>query len=80
MITDFFWLKLNDMDVDDMWFQHDGATCHTVDVTIDVLHEQFKGMVISRKGHVNWPQRSCDLTPPTRLFLVKLPEVTSLCQ
>ncbi|EFN81170.1 hypothetical protein EAI_00691, partial [Harpegnathos saltator] len=26
MITNFFWPKLNDMDVDDMWFQQDGAT------------------------------------------------------
>lgn len=29
MIIDFFWSKLKDMDVDDMWFQQDGATFYT---------------------------------------------------
>lgn len=63
MITDFFWPTLNDMDVDDMWFQRDGATCHTADATMNILHERFEGIVISRRGDVNWPPRSCDLTP-----------------
>lgn len=31
--------------------------------TMDILHERFEGMVISRRGDVNWPPRSCDLTP-----------------
>ncbi|EFN75581.1 hypothetical protein EAI_08637, partial [Harpegnathos saltator] len=62
MITNFFWPKLNDMDVD-MWFQQDGATCHTADATVDILHERFEGMVISRRGDVNWAPCSCDLTP-----------------
>jgi len=30
---------------------------------MDILHERFEGMVISRGGDVNWPPRSCDLTP-----------------
>lgn len=46
-----------------MWFQQDGATCHTANATMDILHERFEGMVISRGGDVNWPPRSCDLTP-----------------
>lgn len=63
MITNFFWPELDDMGTNDMWFEQDGATCHTAYVTLDILHEQFEGVVISRKGDVNWPQRSCDLTP-----------------
>ena len=51
------------MDTDNMWFQQDGATCHTPHATMDILHERFEGMVISRSGDVNWPPRSCDLTP-----------------
>jgi len=31
--------------------------------TMDILHERFEGMVISRGGDVNWSSRSCDLTP-----------------
>ena len=79
MITYFFWHKLNDMDVDDMWFHQDGATCHTADATMVILHERFQGMIISRRGDVNWPPRSCDLTSP-RLFHVGFFEVAGLCQ
>ena len=63
MTTDFFWPKLNDMDVNDMWFQQDDVTCHTADATMHILDGRFEGMVISRRGDVNWPPRSCDLTP-----------------
>ncbi|XP_043655982.1 uncharacterized protein LOC122621982 isoform X2 [Drosophila teissieri] len=30
---------------------------------MDVLHEQFSEMVISRGGNVNWTSKSYDLTP-----------------
>ena len=53
MITDFFWLKLNDMNVDDMWFQQDDAMYHTAGATMHILHERFEGMVISGRGDVN---------------------------
>ncbi|CAK9834549.1 hypothetical protein ANTRET_LOCUS11064 [Anthophora retusa] len=45
-----------------MWFQQDGATCHTSGVTLE-LQEKFPGLVISRRSDVEWPPRSCDLTP-----------------
>lgn len=63
MITNFLWPELDDMDTNNMWFQQDGATCHTAEDTLDILHNRFEGMVISRRGDVNWPPRSCDLTP-----------------
>ena len=62
-ITQFFPPKLDDIDVADMWFQQDDATCHTADETIQLLHETFPGRVLSRFGDRNWPPRSCDLTP-----------------
>jgi Helix-turn-helix domain (DUF4817) len=63
MVTDFFWAEIDGMDLEDMWFQQDGATCHTARATIDLLKEKFDERVISRNGPVNWPARSCDLTP-----------------
>ncbi|GFT55056.1 uncharacterized protein TNCV_2325611 [Trichonephila clavipes] len=48
---------------DELWFQQDGATCHTVRATIDLLKDTFGDRLISRFGPVNWPPRSCDLTP-----------------
>ncbi|GFV59589.1 uncharacterized protein TNCV_4259821 [Trichonephila clavipes] len=63
MITNFFIPEFNNHDVQELWFQQDGATCHTARATIDLLKDTFGDRLISRFGPVNWPQRSCDLTP-----------------
>ncbi|GFT20552.1 uncharacterized protein TNCV_2183881 [Trichonephila clavipes] len=63
MITNFFFPELNNHDVQELWFQQDGATCHTARATIDLLKDTFGDRLISRFGPVNWPPRSCDLTP-----------------
>ncbi|GFS60483.1 putative DD41D transposase [Trichonephila clavipes] len=47
----------------ELWFQQDGATCHTARVTIDLLKDTLGDRLISRFRPVNWPPRSCDLTP-----------------
>ncbi|GFT69552.1 uncharacterized protein TNCV_1298001 [Trichonephila clavipes] len=62
MITNFFIPELNNHDVQELWFQQDGATCHTARATIDLLKDTFGNRLISRFGPVNWPPRSCDLT------------------
>ncbi|GFW09624.1 transposable element Tc3 transposase [Trichonephila clavipes] len=36
---------------------------HTARATIDLLKDTFGDHLISRFGLVNWPPRSCDLTP-----------------
>ncbi|GFX26548.1 uncharacterized protein TNCV_4535601 [Trichonephila clavipes] len=51
------------MDKPELWFQQDGATCHTARATIDLLKDTLGDRLISRFGPVNWPPRSCDLTP-----------------
>ncbi|GFX48322.1 uncharacterized protein TNCV_4613211 [Trichonephila clavipes] len=63
MITNFFIPELNNHDVEELWFQQDGATCHTARATIDLLKDTFGDRLISLFGPVNWPPRSCDLTP-----------------
>ncbi|GFX75179.1 putative DD41D transposase [Trichonephila clavipes] len=62
-ITNFFIPELNNHDVQELWFQQDGATYHTARATIDLLKDAFGDRLISRFGPVNWPPRSCDLTP-----------------
>ena len=47
MITQFFLPKLDDIDVADMWFQQDDATCHTANKTIQLLHEIFPSHALS---------------------------------
>ncbi|GFU20053.1 transposable element Tc3 transposase [Trichonephila clavipes] len=63
MITNFFIPELNNHDVQELWFQQDGATCHTARATINLLKDTFGDRLISRFGPLNWPPRSCDLTP-----------------
>ncbi|GFW91109.1 DDE_3 domain-containing protein [Trichonephila clavipes] len=63
MITNFFIPELNNHDIQEPWFQQDGATCHTALATIDLLKDTFGDRQISRFGPVKWPPRSCDLTP-----------------
>ncbi|GFV10383.1 putative DD41D transposase, partial [Trichonephila clavipes] len=48
MITNFFIPELNNYDVQDLWFQQDGATCHTSRATIDLLKDTFCERLISR--------------------------------
>ena len=56
MINGFLWPELEDMDVDDVYFQQDGATCHTSGETIGLLREKFPGRIerairIGRQDH-----------------------------
>ena len=51
--------KIEEDDIGNIWFQQEGATCHTAEATLDV----FEDRIISRRGDFVWPPRSCDLTP-----------------
>ena len=63
MLNEFLFPKIEENDMDDIWFQQNGATCHTANVTIDLLCTVFENRIISQNSDVNWPPRSCDLTP-----------------
>ncbi|VVC24953.1 Hypothetical protein CINCED_3A011043 [Cinara cedri] len=41
MITDYLLPEIEARDLDDIWFQQDGATCHTALETLALLREQF---------------------------------------
>ncbi|GFV30838.1 transposable element Tc3 transposase [Trichonephila clavipes] len=47
----------------ELWFQQDGATCHTARATIDLLKDTFGDRLISGFRPVNCSPRSCDLRP-----------------
>ncbi|GFV30812.1 uncharacterized protein TNCV_1623381 [Trichonephila clavipes] len=57
------WFVVALVDLPGAGFQQDGAICHTARATIDLLKDTFGDRLISRFGSVNWPPRSCDLTP-----------------
>ncbi|GFU90121.1 uncharacterized protein TNCV_2464631 [Trichonephila clavipes] len=63
IIGPYFFKNDEGHNLTELWFQQDGATCHTARATIDLLKDTLGDRLISRFGPVNWPPRSCDLTP-----------------
>ena len=47
-----------------MWFQQDGATPHTSDISLQWLKERFNSRIVSRRSTIQWPPHSPDLSPP----------------
>ena len=63
MLNEFLFTKIEERDIGNIWFQQEGATCHTVEATLALLSPVFEDRIISRRGDVVWPPQSCDLTP-----------------
>ena len=63
MLNEFFFTKIEEDDIGNIWFQQDGAKCHTAEATLDVFHPVFEDRIICRRADVVWPPWSCDLTP-----------------
>ena len=63
MLNKFLFTKIAEEDIGNIWFEQDGATCHTAEATLDVLRPVFEDHIISRRADVVWPPRSCYLTP-----------------
>lgn len=45
------------------WFQQDGAQCHFALIVRQLLNNLFPGKWIGRRGAIEWPPRSPDLSP-----------------
>ena len=61
MITNFL-PAIEEYDVENMCFQHDGGICHTARANMALLKETFSYSLISLRDDINWPPRSWDLT------------------
>jgi hypothetical protein len=62
-ILQTFLNKLHDDELQEGYFQQDGATPHCTPDTLQLLREFFDNRVVSRNVEIPWPARSCDLTP-----------------
>ena len=52
MLNEFLFTKIEEANIGNIWFQQDGATCHTTEATLDVLHPIFEDRIISRRADV----------------------------
>ena len=62
-----FWRTLGTrrgMNRDEQWFQQDGATPHTANITMEWLNHRFPDRLISRRREPQWSPHSPDLNPP----------------
>ena len=51
--TFFLMPEIEARNLHDIWFQQDGATCHTARKTMDLLRSRFGEQFISRLGQVD---------------------------
>ena len=79
MITEFLWPQWDGMDMEDMWFQQDDATCHTARQTTELLREKFPGRVISRSGDQEFATEVVRFDT-VRLLSLGVCEISCLCQ
>ena len=64
MLQTFLRPKLNMLhNMDNAWFQQDGATAHTFQRAMGILREMFPGHLISLRGDISWSIHSPDLNP-----------------
>ena len=54
MLKEFLFTKIEEKDIGNIRFQQDGATCHTVEATHDVLSSILEDYIISRRAAVVW--------------------------
>ena len=59
MLNEFLFTKIEEEIIGNIWFQQNGATCHTTEATLDVLRPGFADC----RADVVLPPRSCELTP-----------------
>ena len=52
MLNEFLFIKIEEEDIGNIWFQQDGATGHTAEATLDVLRPLFEDRIISRRADV----------------------------
>ena len=63
MLNEILFTIIEQEDIGNIWFQQDGATCHTAETTLEVLLPAFKDRIISRTMMMSFGQpRSCNLT------------------
>ena len=63
MLNEFFFTKIEEEDIGNIWLQQDSATCHTAEAILAVLLHVVEDRIISRSADVVWLPRRCDLTP-----------------
>ena len=65
---------VEEYDLENMWFQQDGITCHVIRANMALFQGTCPGRTISRHGDINWPPKIMRfdiirLSPTKRLWV-----------
>ena len=52
MLNEFLFTKIEEEDIGSIWFQQDGARCHTIEATLDNLRPVFEDRISRRADAV----------------------------
>jgi hypothetical protein len=63
ILQNYFAPALEELGLENVWFQQDGAKAHTARASMQFSREMFPERLISLRGDIPWPARSPDLTP-----------------
>ena len=63
MLNGFLFIKIEEEDIVNIWFQQDGAMCYAAEATLNVLRLVSEDRINSRRADVVWPLRNTNLTP-----------------
>ena len=62
-LNEFSFIKIEEEDIGNIWFQQDGATSHTGESKLGVFRPVFEDRVINRRADFVRPSLSSDVTP-----------------
>ena len=60
MLNEFLLTKIEEGDIDNIWFQQDASTCYTAEPTLDILRAVFEDRIIIRRADVVLPPQARD--------------------
>ena len=52
MLNDFWFTKIEEEDIGNIWFPQDGAKCYTAEATLDVLRPALSAAELTAFGHL----------------------------
>ena len=52
MLNKFLFTKIEKEDIGNIWFEQDGATCHSAEATLDVLRPVFEDRIIGHRADI----------------------------
>ena len=50
VLNEFLFIKIKEENIGNIWFEQDGATCHTAEATLDVLRPVFEELRFDTVG------------------------------